>query len=65
MNQNLQMYRSLFFIAISGNIIFVLWVLLNGINEGFSGTPPEIVSYIGLMLLLTLNTFLLFKYQKK
>ena len=61
MNQNSQMYRLLSFIAIAANILFVLWILRNGINEGFKGTPLEIVSYISLMILLLLNSFLLYK----
>jgi len=61
MDQNSQIYRSLRFIAISGNMIFVLWILRNGINEGFRGTPLEVVSYIGLMILLLLNAFVLYK----
>jgi len=59
------MYRYLRFIAITGNLIFVLWILSNGINEGFKGTPLEIVSYIGLMILLIFNAFLLYKRQRK
>ena len=65
MNQHSQMYRSLRFAAISGNIIFVLWILRNGINEGFSGTPLEIAPYVGLMLLLVLNALLLSGRQAK
>ncbi|MEJ2195003.1 MAG: hypothetical protein P8X73_09130 [Ignavibacteriaceae bacterium] len=56
------MYRSLHFIAISGNIIFVFWILMNGINEGFEGTLPEIFSFIGLIVLLLLKAFLLYKH---
>jgi len=61
MNQNSRIYLSLRLIVIWANIIFFLWILRNGINEGFKGTPLEIVSYIGLMILLLLNTFLLYK----
>jgi len=61
MNQNSPMYRPLSFIAITGNILFVLWILRNGINEGFRGTPLEVVSYISLMILLLLNAFLLYR----
>jgi len=39
-------------IAVVGNIVFILWILLNGINEEFSGTILEKVSYIGLLILL-------------
>ncbi|ASU35806.1 hypothetical protein MuYL_3921 [Mucilaginibacter xinganensis] len=47
------------FAAISGNILFILWVTYNGINEGFRGTLPEKISYLGLMGLLALNLYLI------
>jgi hypothetical protein len=47
------------YVAIAGNMLFVLWILYNGINEGFRGTPVEIVSYVGLVVLLLLNAILL------
>jgi hypothetical protein len=50
--------------AVAGNVLFVLWMLSNGINEGFKGTIYQIVSYIGLTLLLTLNTVLLLQKDK-
>jgi hypothetical protein len=63
--ENSEMYNFLRHIVIAGNIIFVLWILYNGINEGFQGTPIEIVSYIGLMVLLLLNAFLIYSRQRK
>jgi hypothetical protein len=56
---------SLNVIAISSNIIFILWILYNGVNEGFQGTLLEQISYIGLMALLTINSFLLYSQQPK
>jgi hypothetical protein len=48
------------YLAIFGNILFILWILYNGINEGFKGvTPVQFASYIGLTTLLVLNIFLL------
>jgi hypothetical protein len=47
--------------AIACNIIFVLWILYNGISENFQGTNVEKVSYIALMVLLAVNAFLLVK----
>jgi uncharacterized membrane protein YjfL (UPF0719 family) len=44
---------------VAGNILFVLWILYNGINENFQGTLLEKVSYITLMGLLVVNAFLL------
>lgn len=53
------------FAAISGNILFILWVTYNGINEGFRGTLPEKVSYVGLMSLLALNSYLIVTGSKQ
>ena len=38
--------------AVAGNILFVLWILYNGINESFQGTTIEKISSI-----LTHGTF--------
>jgi hypothetical protein len=50
--------------AIAGNVLFVLWILFNGINEGFKGTRVEKVSFISLMGLLVINAFLLIRNRK-
>ena len=55
------MMRLLRTLAIAGNVLFVLWILYNGINEGFKGTLPEIISYIALVILLGMNTVLLWR----
>jgi hypothetical protein len=53
-------------IAITGNALFVLWILYNGIDEGSQGaTIYQIISYISLIFLLILNSFLLFRNQSK
>ena len=49
--------------AIAGNVLFVLWLTYNGIDEGFKGTLYQIMSYIGLTLLLALNTVLLLRKE--
>jgi len=49
------------FAAISGNVLFILWISYNAIDNGFKGTPAEIVSAIGLIGLLSLNSILLLK----
>jgi amino acid permease len=53
MNKNL-IFKLLRYLAILGNIVFVLWILYNGIDEGFQGTRVQIASYIALILLLIL-----------
>lgn len=47
--------------TITGNIIFILWILYNGISEGFAGTLLEKLSYIGLIGLLGVNSAFLLK----
>jgi len=44
--------------AIAGNILFVLWMTFNALKEGFSGTIYEKISYVGLICLLALNSYL-------
>jgi len=54
----------LFWITLAGNIIFALWITLNGIKEGFQGTMPE-KAYVGLIGLLTINSILLIQKRKQ
>jgi hypothetical protein len=49
------------YVAIAGNVLYVLWIVRNGINEGFSGNPVQVASYAGLLLLLALNVALLWR----
>jgi hypothetical protein len=52
-------------LAFIGNIVFILWITFNGINEGFKGSLVEKASYIGLMGLLAINSFLLLGRSKE
>jgi hypothetical protein len=52
------LFRLLGTAAIIGNAVFVLWILYNGMDEGWRATPVQLASYVGLMLLLALNTVL-------
>jgi hypothetical protein len=61
---NAKIYILFRYIAIVGNIVYVLGILRNGINEGFRGTIVEIVSYIGLVFLLVLNTIIIYRLQR-
>ncbi|MBS4056341.1 MAG: hypothetical protein KKD74_06925 [Bacteroidetes bacterium] len=57
--------RSLLSMAtVAGNILFILWILYNGANEGFQGTSPEKISYISIMSLLAINTYLILRSGK-
>jgi len=43
--------------AIAGNVLYVLWMLRNGLEVGFRGRPVEVASITGLIVLLALNKF--------
>jgi hypothetical protein len=52
-------------LVVLGNLLFMLWITYNGINEGFAGTLPEKVSYVGLMVLLIFNTILILRSRAR
>ena len=58
---NKQFIALLRFAAISGNILFVLWVTFNGLKESFSGTIYQKLSYAGLVVLLSINSFFILR----
>ncbi len=47
-------------LAVAGDGLFILWMLYNGIDEGFRASAYQLASYVGLTLLLLLNSVLLF-----
>ncbi len=53
------------YLAVAGNVIFIVWITYNGIDEGFKGTLIQILSYIGLTLLLVLNSVLLLRKERQ
>jgi len=53
--------RWLGWLAVAGNIVFILWITFNAIDEGFRGTPPQVVSWIALAALLVLDTLLILR----
>jgi hypothetical protein len=55
------MTKALRIVAIAGNLLFIAWILRNGQEAGFRGTPVEVVSWIGLLGLLALNAALLWR----
>jgi len=57
--------RIISLLAISGNILFMLWITLNGLKEHFRGTIYEKLSYAGLIGLLMVNSLLIFFYRKQ
>lgn len=56
--------RWLRYTVIAGNVVYFLWILRNGIDEGFRATPVQAVSIAGLLVLLAVNTFLLSRRER-
>lgn len=56
-------YNFWIWVAITFNVLFIEWMIYNGIDEArlFVATIPEIISYIILMFVLCLNSYLLYK----
>lgn len=50
--------------AIAGNVLFVLWILYNGMNENWKAKPVQLVVYITMISLLLVNSYLIFKKNK-
>jgi hypothetical protein len=60
MNKDIS-YNTLRYVATIGNVLLILWMLYNGMDEGWSATPVQITVYIFLFLLLGLNSALLWR----
>jgi hypothetical protein len=59
MNKN-NFYTLLRYAALFGNVIYILWLLYNGIDEGFRGiNTVQGIAVMGMMVLLILNIVLL------
>ena len=58
--RNKQSISFLRYAAIVGNFLFILWILFNGIKEGFKAPLTENFHYVAVMGLLAINTVLLF-----
>jgi hypothetical protein len=53
------------YVAIIGNVIYVLWILYNAIDEGFSASLVQAASGLGLVALLALNVILLMRTTRR
>lgn len=58
---NKDFLKLLKYLAILGDVLFVLWISFNAIDEGFVGTIYQKLSFVGLVSLLILNIWLLFR----
>ncbi len=62
--ENSSFIKFVSYMTVFGNLIFVLWILFNGIKENFEGTLIEKVSYAGLMGLLISSSILILRKSK-
>ena len=53
--------RLLRYVAITGNILFSLWILYNGIDDGLKATPVQMSVYIALWMLFALNSYIIMR----
>lgn len=47
--------------AVAGGVLFVAWLLFNGMDEGWNASPVQLASYLVLIALLALNAVLLWR----
>jgi len=53
------------YLAIVGNMVFILLIFVNGIYEGFIGNIMQVISYIGVVGVLVMNTVILSEIRTK
>ena len=52
--------------ALAGNVAYILWIVWNGIDDGFKDIQSvQAASLLGLLCLLALNFFLLYSKEIK
>ena len=52
------------YVAFAGDILYILWILYNGVDEGFRDIGSvQSIALLGLILLLIINLILLGKQK--
>ena len=57
--KNINFMLLLRYAAVTGNILFVLWISFNAMDEGFRGTIYQKLSAMGIIGLLIVNSILI------
>lgn len=52
-------------LVVAGNILFILWILFNGMDSGWKATALQWLVYISLISLLSLSSILLLQQKAK
>lgn len=63
--KKLAIERPLRVLALAGNVLFILWILFNGMDSGWQGTLPQKVSFVSLIGLLGVNSYYLSALPKR
>lgn len=51
--------------ALTGDILFILWILYNGMDSGWRATPIQWVVYISLLTLLVVSSLVIHSFNKQ
>ncbi len=66
MEKSSEIYNLLLYVAVIGNVAYILFLLYNGIDEGFKDIGSvQSIAPIGMIFLLILNIFLLLDIKKR
>ena len=66
MEKSSEIYNLLLYVAVIGNVAYILFLLYNGIDEGFKDIGSvQSIAPIGMIFLLILNIFLLLDMKKR
>jgi len=52
-------------LTIAGDVLFIFWILFNGMDSGWQATGRQWAVYITLVLLLGLSGVLIYSYSNK
>ena len=64
MNKNGSIYKTVKYIALAGNVLYILWILYNAVDSGFQERPVQMVALTGLLILLILNILLIYRNNR-
>lgn len=59
MNKNLTIYKVIKYLALVGNVLYILWILYNAVDSGFQERPVQAIALTGLIALLILNILII------
>jgi hypothetical protein len=55
-------YKIIRSLVILGDILYFLWIFYNGIDDDFHASPMQLVSYVGILILLVVNAIIIYNH---